>query len=361
MSAIFGVLGVVDGQADFVANVGQALIFDAVNEVLGRHNADVAAATGLFVKGETELFQERWLAPGTGTLTPVGQDPLAPGPAVGRYGEWDVAYPLREYSESFSASRAGLAYMTLGELDAHLDTIMERDMAQHRLRMLIALFESTNLTWVDIIHGSLTIRRLANTDGSLYPVLPGASAEAQDTHYIDAAYDVAGIANATTPTVDLRDEIIEHFGGRHSGGENILYLHGDDQTAKLAALTDYDSVPDFGKLYGADTDLSKMLAGVPGRLHGRSDGVWCSEWAWIPDEFGMAVHLDYPPLVRRVDTSISGLPRGLSLVARDQDHPLESAFYSDRFGYAVRNRLSAACIEINAGGATYSPPAAYAE
>lgn len=361
MSAIFGVLGVADTEAAFVANMGQELVFDAINEVLGYHNADVQAATSVFVKGNTEKFTQRWLAPGSGELSPVGQDPLAPGPAIQRYGSWDVSYPLREYSESVSGSRVGLAYMTLQELDAHLDTVMGRDMKKHRTRMMIALMESTNLTWTDIKHGALTIRRLANTDGTTYPALPGATTEAQDSHYIDAAYNVAGIAAATNPAVDLRDEILEHFGGRLTTGTDILYIHGSDQTAYLAAIAGYVARGDDAIDWGEDTDLAKQLSGVPGWVHGRGWGVWMTEWAWMPDEFGLAVDLRYPPLMRRVDTAASGLPAGLTMVAHDRDHPLESAYYSDRFGYGVGNRLSAAAIEINAGGGTYTPPTDYDE
>lgn len=361
MSAIFGVLDVTDTEAGFIINMGQELVFDAINQVLGYHNADVQAATSVFVKGNTEKFTQRWLAPGSGLLTPVGQDPLGPGPAIMRTGYWDVSYRLSEYSESVSGSRVGLAYMTLQELDAHLDTVMERDMAQHRLRMLIALMESTNFTFADLKHGNLTIRRLANTDGALYPVLPGAAAEAQDSHYIDAAYNVAGIAAATNPAVDMRDEILEHFGGRMTTGTDILYIHGSDQTALLTAIAGYVAVGDPSIKWGEDTDLAKTLENVPGWMHGRGWGVWLTEWAWMPDEYGLAVHLGYPPLMRRVDTAASGLTTGLQLVARDRDHPLESAYYSDRFGYGVGNRLSAAATEINAGGAVYATPAAYAE
>lgn len=361
MSAIFGVLGVADTESAFLINMGQELVFDAINQVLGYHNADVQAATSVFVKGNTEKFTQRWLAPGSGYLTPVGQVPLAPGPAVMRTGYWDVSYRLSEYSESISGSRVGLAYMTVAELDAHLDTVMERDMARHRLHMLIALMESTNFTFADIQHANLTIRRLANTDGALYPPVPGAVVEAQDCHYIDAAYNIAGIAAATNPAVDLRNEILEHFGGRMTTGTDILYIHGSDQTALLAAIVGYVATADDKIQWGDDTDLAKNLANVPGWMHGRGWGVWMTEWAWMPAEFGMAVHLGYPPLMRRVDTAASGLATGLNLVATDRDHPLASAYYSDRFGYGVGNRLSAACIEINAGDATYTPPAAYTE
>ena len=361
MSAIFGVLGVEDTEAALLDHIGQGLVFDAINEVLGFHNADVAVATGVFVKGETEKYTERWLMPGSGMMSPAGQDPFGPPPAVQRYGSWDVSYRLTEYAEAIAGSRVGLAYMTLQELDAHLDTIMERNMARHRELMLIALMESTNLTWADTKHGSLTIRRLANTDGTTYPPLPGSTTEAQDNHYVDAAYNIAGIAAATNPAVDLRDEIIEHFGGRLTTGTDVLYIHGSDQTDYLTAIAGYVARGDDKINWGDDTDLAKMVDGIPGWLHGRGWGVWLTEWAWMPDEFGLAVLLSKPPLVRRVDTAASGLPRGLTLVATNNDHPLQASFFSDRFGYAVGNRLSAACIEINAGGATYTPPTAYTE
>lgn len=361
MSGIFGVLGVEDTEAAFLDSIGQGLVFDAINEVLGYHNADVVAATRLFVKGETEKYTERWLSPGDGMMSPAGQDPFGPPPSVQRYGSWDVSYRLSEYAEAISGSRVGLAYMTLQELDAHLDTVTERDLARHRQRMLIALMESTNLTWADTKHGTLTIRRLANTDGTLYPALPAATTEAQDTHYLDAAYNVAGIAAATNPAVDLRDEIIEHFGGRLTTGTDVLYIHGSDQTAYLQAIAGYVAVGSDHVMWGDDTDLSKILGGVPGWLHGTGWGVWMAEWAWMPDEYGLAVLLNKPALMRRVDTAASGLPRGLGLVAVNSDHPLRASFFSNRYGYAVGNRLSAACIEINAGGGTYTPPAAYTE
>lgn len=359
MSALFGVLGLSDTERAFVSNVGQELVFEAINTVLGYHNEDVAAATRLFVKANTEKFKMRFLSPGSGMISPVAD--LAPGPAIRRYEYWDVSFPLRGYEEAVGRGRVAASYMTLQELDAHIDAITERDIARHRERMLIALMEDTNLTWTDPIHGSLTIRRLANTDGATYPVLPGAAAEAEDNHYIDAGYAVAAIADANNPVVTLRDEIIEHFDGRQSGGEDIVYLHGSDQTAYIEALTDYDQVPDRFVDYGQDTDLAQMLAGMPGRLHGRTNGCWVSEWAWMPAKYGLAVHLKHPPLLRRVDPSDTGLPQGLTLVATNEDHPLTAAYYADRFGYAVANRLSAACIYINGANGGYSPPTAYAE
>lgn len=365
MSAIYGVLGVADTEAALLDNIGQALVFDAINQVLGYHNADVAAASAVFVKGNTEKYMGRWLAPGSGMMTEVGTDPLAPGPAVQRYGHWDTAYQLRGYEESLSGSRVGLAYMTLQELDAHLDTITDRNMSRNRQRILTALFEDTALTWTDPIHGALTIQRLANGDAVTYPELPGAAAEATDQHYNEVAYGPTEIADAlaTNPISTLRNEIVEHFGGRTARGEDILILHNSDATAAIMALTNYDPLGDKFVDYGEDTDLAKMLDGIPGRLHGRCEECWVSEWAWIPATYIMGVHLRYPPLLRRVDTAASGLPVGLTMVAQDRDHPLMSSYYANRYGYGVYNRLSAAVIEMSdeQGGLSYTPPAAYAE
>lgn len=363
MSAIFGVLGVEDTEADYLDSFGSELIFDAINEVLGYHNADLAAATKVFVAGETEKFQMRWLSPGSGLMTPVGQDPHAPGPSVGRYGEWNVGFPLTGYEESFSASRIALAHMTLQELDANIDTILERNIRQHRVRILTALFEDTARVFADIVHGNITLPRLANTDGSLFPCVPGAVAEADDDHFRESTYTVANITVLVNPLLDLRPEILEHFGGRMATGTDILYLHGIDQTAPIEAIASFTPIGDTRVNWGEDTDLSQFISGIPGMLYGRCEGCWVSQWDWIPATFGLAVHLQYPPLLKRVHPKATGLPRGLSLVARDRDHPLESAFYADYFGYAVCNRLSAACIEVSgdAPAEAYAPPAAYAE
>lgn len=360
MSAIFGVLGVPATEADFVVNMGQELIFDAVNEVLGYHAADLAAAEKVFVKGETTKFQMRWLSPGGGLMTPAGQDPLGPGPAVGRYGEWDVGFPLRFYEESFSASRRALADMTVQELNAHIDTILERDIRRRRQRILTALFEDTAYTFADIVHGNVTLPRLANTDGSVFPPVPGAAAGADDHHFRESTYTVANIVAASNPLLDLRPEILQHFGGRAATGTDILYLHGTDQTQYIDVLAGFTQIGDLQIDYGEDTDLSKFIAGIPGRLYGRAYGCWVSEWSWMPATYGIAVHLRYPPLLRRVHHS---LPSDLTLVSRNNDHPLESAYYSANYGYAVCNRLSAAIIEVSgdAPAEAYAPPGAYAE
>jgi hypothetical protein len=360
MSALYGVLGVSASEAAFVQDMGQQLIFDAVTQLVAWHNEDLLKVENTLVKGKTTKFQMRHLSPGGGEMTPAGQDPHGPGPAVGRYGSYDVAFPLEFFEESFSKSRRALADMDLEQLDAHLDTIFLRDAEGRRRRMLTALFEDSAFTYVDIINGTLTFPRLANTDGTIYPPVPGAAAGADDQHYRESTYTVANITNAANPMLDLLPELMEHQGGRRTTGVDILYLHGTDQTQYLNVIADFTAVPNEHLIPGADTDLARFIQGVPGRMYGEAHGCWLAEWEWIPDTYGIAIFLPKPPLLNRVHAS---LPNELTLVATEAAHPLEGAYYTSNYGYAVYDRLSAAVIEVSgdAPAEAYAPPAAYAE
>jgi len=360
MSGIAGLLNISDSERAYVMNVGQGLVFSAVSQMLAEYNEEVRLMTSVFIGGTTEKFAARHLLPGGGKLQRMGRQ--APAAAVKRTGTYDVGYPLRQWGAEFAGDRVDLAYMTVAELDAHLQTIMIKDMNTLRWRMLTALFEDTNFAFTDPLNGAITVRRLANADGSAYPPVLGSETEADDDHYSDAAYNVASITDDNNPALTLRNEIAEHFGGIGSTGKNFVYFHGADQTAYLANITGYVATPDIGIIDRYPDEILAPWPNVPGRLHGRTNGVWLSEWdGWIPDGYGLAVLLGYPPLTMRVDPSDTGLGSGLQLVATDNNHPMMRASYEHRYGIGVSNRLSAACMEINAGGGTYTPPTAYTE
>mgnify|MGYP000911329147 CR=1 FL=1 len=372
MSSLPGILNINDTERAFVNVLGQELVFDAINTVLAQYNAEVSAQLGVFVERDTERFKMRYLLPGGGRLQEMGRQGAAG--AVKRAGYYDVSFPLRQYGAELGGSRVDMAYMSIAEVDAHLDTIMIQDLNTMRWNILTAIFEDTNLTFSDMLHGDLTVRRLANGDGTLYPAVLGSETEAEDNHYINAGYAVADIAAANNPAVTLRDEIVEHFGGLAVNGNNIVYFHGADQTPYLSAIDGY--IPMEDKFLTANTYVHSAGANyplgwpkpqgwpnVPGRVHGRAWGVWLSEWTgWIPNKYGIAVLLEVPaPLMKRVDPSDTGLGNGLQLVATDYEHPLQRARYEHRYGLGAGNRLSAAVIEINGAGGSYDPPTEYAE
>ncbi len=364
MSGIFGALNVSDTERAFVNQIGQRLVFEKVNELLAQYNAEVTLQMGCFLAEITEEYRFRYLLAGGGRLQRVGR--MGPPAAVKRAGRYDVAFPLRGWGAQLAGNRVDLAYLTLQELDKHLDTIMLQDLNTLRHRILVALFENTNLSYTDEIHGSLTIRRLANDDdGVVYPPVSGSEDELEDhDHYweTESGYAVTDIDADANPAVDLRDEVVEHFGGRGSNERNFVVFHNEDITAKLAAISGYVAVPDRFIRVGEDTAVPVGLPVIPGRIHGRLSGAWLSEWAWVPATYAMGLLLEVPPpLIMRIDPADTGLTPGLQIVATNFQYPMMGVHYEHRFGFGVGNRLCAAIMEISGGAGDYAPPTAYTE
>lgn len=366
MSGLAGILNISDSERAYVNTIGQQLVFDAVNQLLSDYNAEVMLASNIFIERETEKFAMRYLLAGGGKLQRMGRQ--APAGAVKRFGKYDVGFPLRQWGAEQAGDRVDMAYLTIAELQAHLDTIMIQDLNTLRWRILTSLFEYDNLSFTDPIHGAITVRRLANNGTEadatyLYPPVVGTETEAVDDHYIGINNTVANIADgATDPTTILRDEIAEHFGGVSSVGKNFVYFHANDQTAVIKNLTGYVAVSDIYTTPGANTATVTGWPSVPGMIHGRVNGVWCSEWdGWIVDKHGIMILLGVPaPLLMRRDPADVGLGRGLQLVATDVNHPMQRASYENRYGLGCGNRLSAACIDFDSS-TTYTTPTGYTE
>jgi hypothetical protein len=357
MSGIFGALGLADTERVMLSSLGQRVVFDAVNQVLGDHNADLQAALSVFVAETTSDYKLRYKLPGGGRLQRVG--PSGQPGAVKAYGGWDVAMPLEDFGAALAHDRVGFAYMTAQELNRHLDTIMAQDRNTVRFELLKALFNSAQDTFVDPLWGSLSIEPLANGDSVVYPPVLGAESEATDTHYLESNYAAANISDTNNPFVTIRDELEEHFGAQ-TGNSNIAVFINNAQRAKCEALTDFDEVSDRFVQPGQDTDrVTGLPSALPGRVLGRCSGCWVVEWRWIPANYMLGIHLDAPaPLMQRVDPADTGLPRGLALVAREEDNPFVSSIYSHRFGFGCGNRLNGVAFELGVGG-SYTVPTAY--
>lgn len=358
MSGIFGALNISDTERVMLSSMNQRVVYDAVNQVLGDHNADLDAALSVFVQETTSDYKIRYKLPGGGRLQRMGNQ--APSASVKAYGGWDVALPLEDFGAALSYDRVAFAYMTAQELNRHLDTIIAQDRNTVRFELLKALFNNAQDTFTDPLWGSLSIEPLANADSVVYPPVLGSESEATDSHYLESNYTAANISDTNNPLVTMRDELEEHFGAA-ANGSNIAVFINNAQRAKIEALTDFDEVSDRYVTPGDDTDrVTGLPAALPGRVLGRSNGVWLVEWRWIPANYLLGIHLDAPrPIMQRVDPADTGLPRGLALVAKDEQFPFTSSYYSHRFGFGVGNRLNGVVMELGTGG-TYTVPTAYA-
>lgn len=356
MAGIYSILGLQDNDRSYVNTIGQRVVFDAAQQYLSMSTDDMMKAFAVFVEEETEGYKERYKLPGGGRMQRRGG--VAASGAVKASGSWDVAFPLEDFGDQIANDDVSLAYMTLPELQRHLDTVVIRDINTMRYEMLRALLNSASRTFVDPLYGSLTVQPAANGDSVLYPPVLGTEADATENHYLESGYLTAAISNTNNPYITLRNELEEHF-GTPTGFGNIAVFINSAQVPITETLTDYDSVADINLAIGANSDVPTNLPNVPGRVVGRCEGVWVVEWRWIPANYMVAIDLDAPaPLKVRVDPAETGLGTGLQLVSTSDAQPLQNSHYRHRFGVGVGNRLNAVVLELGNGG-TYTVPSGY--
>ena len=358
MSGIYGVLKVADTDRVFLNTLGQSVVYDAVNEYMALHNAELAQTLGVFVGETTTDFKRRYKLPGGGQLQNMGFAPESAPAAVKSSGSWDVAFPLNEWGAALAGSRTAYAYATVQDLAREVDGVRARDVNTVRFQILNAILGSTQTSFVDPINGTLSIEPLANNDSVVYPPILGATAEATENHYLSAGYAVSAISDTNNPYVTITNELEEHFGAP-TGGSNIVTFIPSDVTAKTQALTDFVGVNDMGIQPGSNAaTVYGLPAGLPGRLLGRVGGSWVVEWRYLPATYIIGIHLDAPaPLAMRVDPAYTGLGSGLQLVATSDKYPFSESFYSHRFGVAAANRLNGVAMIVSA--AAWSVPTGY--
>lgn len=359
MAGIFGHLNLNDTDRVFNATVGQRAIYEAAAAYLARVNADIERALPVFVSGETSDHKLRYKLPGGGRLQKRQSD--GSYGATKALGQWDVAFPLEDFGAQVAYNDVDRAYMTVAELDRHLETVAIQNVNTVRFQLLKALLNNTQDTFVDPLWGSLSIEPLANGDAVTYPPVLGSESEATDDHYLESNYAATAISDSNNPYETIVEELLEHF-GESTGGDNVTTFIHPDEAPETLDLTDFTEVPDQFIRSGDNVDIPERLPSVPGKIIGRMTGpgaCWVVQWRWIPTGYMLAVHLEEDaPLMRRVDPADTGLPRGLNLVANNEEFPFEGSFWRNRFGYGVGNRLNGVVMELATGG-TYTVPTAY--
>ena len=161
-------------------------------------------------------------------------------------------------------------------------------------------------------------------------------------------------------------ELEEHF-GKAQGGSAIVVLCNSAQSGGIEGLGDFVPTPDQYISYGDNVSLALeelFPQGLPpGKVIGRCNGATIVEWDEIPAGYLGGFHARAKkPLLKRVDTLASGLPRGLQMLPAQSVTPFDKYDWSDRLGYGVGNRLNGVMVDLtNAGGAnTYTTPARFA-
>jgi len=357
MSQIYGLLNVKDYESDrtFVNKVGQSIVYEAVQQEIDRINQELNAAMAVFVDETTEDHTRRYKLPGGGYM-PERSEMGRPA-EVKITGGWDVAFPLMDFADAIAMDTVDVAYMSIKDLNNHIDSLQLRAGNTVRREILKSLFYNSLFSFVDKREGTLPVQPLANGDAVVYPPVIDSDSEATEDHYLVSGYAASSISDTNDPFVTMVADLYHHFGF----GDNIAIFRNSTHNAKIQALTDYEEVMDPYIKAGANANqVIGLPSSLPGRIRGRHGaGAWDIEWDRVPANYLLGINLDAPkPVIERVDPANTGLPRGLALVARDEKYPLETSYYQMRRGFGVGNRLNGVVMFLDAGS-TYTVPTVY--
>ncbi|WZP01204.1 hypothetical protein EP7_005648 (plasmid) [Isosphaeraceae bacterium EP7] len=357
MGVIHGALGLPDLDNSYVNQVGQTTIYGATVELIDRFNQEIATSTEFFVDQSTDLYKWRFKTIGGGELQ-LRMEQTAPQ-AVKAGPGYEVALPLEDYAAQILVDDVTIKKMRLQELNRHVETVLNQGRNVVRKQILRALFNNVARTFKDQEWGDLIIQPFANGDGVLFEPTIGTSAYATENHFIVSNYLASAISDTNDPYAVIVAELEEHY-GESAGGSNVVVLIHPDQANVTKAMTGFVDEPDRFIVLGDDTARPAGSPNIPSsaRIIGRVSGAWVATWRWIPTGYMLGIHADAPaPLYERIDPIEQGFGRGLQLVAKDEEFPMESSFWRHRFGMGVVNRLNGVVVQLKASG-SYDVPAA---
>jgi hypothetical protein len=353
MSSILGFLGMSDREA-FLDQVDREVFWQGVRDYVGQHQAELNRIYSTFVEREVTFAQRRYRLPAGGRLQESTR--LTKPDAVKILGNYDIGLPIHDGRVAMGWDDVTMAYMTGEEFDAHVTAVSQQDIEWDRYKILKAILNSTNESYLDERYGAITVKRLANGDADTYPPqrIAGSTSESTRNRYVSTTYAASSISDTNNPYATARDELRKDFGR----GMVASWINSA-QRGKTEALTDFTPRPQQNVQYGQDTDLATpgTFSG-PGEFIGTTSDVKIFVWDWIPANYIYSQDLNQlPPLLRRVD--VPPQLRGFQLVAREQDWPVEVAYWRHRQGYGAGNRLNGYAQFLDAGG-SYTNPSDYA-
>jgi len=357
VQTIPGILGIQDSERTFIEGVGQRQVFDATQEYVAMVNEDLARVTSLFIETTTEDHKFRYYLPADGEMQRVSE--------LGRPGErklggsWDVALPLEGFGDALGTSRIDLAYMTIADYQRHVEGITLRAQNTLRKEILRTLFDNVNYNFADKLRGTLAIKALANTDGTLFPPVAGGTTAAEVERYVESNYLTASITDSNNPIKTISRALRGTFSANGNLRRRVVLIAAGAQDY-VEALTDFEPVDDINIQKGLNSDsvLNKPAA-IPGEIIGYCNEAYVSVWPWMPANYMLGLDLQaQKPIHMRVDPGYTNLPRGLSIITESDEFPLAKSDWQWRFGLGVVNRLNGYVLELGTGG-TYTIPTGY--
>lgn len=343
MAYLYGLLSMADLANRRVTEVGVGEVSTAIDMSVAEHNRQMDALMALLARRTTD-WQTRFRTPVAARLQPG--DEFSRGRPIKPAGQYDVGLPLTQGDIAWGFNSVTGAYLTVGEAAEATNALLEADFRYNRDKMLSAFFVASSYTFVDPLHGSLTVQALANGDTVTYPVIRGADTEATDDHILtDAAADADTFAT-------IYDDLTEH---PDNGGDVFAFIP-TNLKATVEGLSTFYPVEDPDLRQGTATTVlaGRLGTAIPGEVLGKIERVWVAEWRSLPDNYIIAITTEGPrPLAMREDPipELNGFRR----VADRDDYPWFERHYRRRNGFGAWNRTGGLVMQITAGA--YSSPA----
>lgn len=356
MTLLGGILKVADTTP--LAGIPVRELSDAVNALNERYVTERNTWDNFLVERETDEHQVKHLLTGIDEGQELGEDGAPIETHVG--GKVDVGFPWKRWGWAVGWTYEAFQRMTVADMERNIAARQGGNAKRHLREQFRALMSNANYDYLDEDFGTITVRRLANTDGTLFPPVSTSDSEADDTHYLVSGYANNAMSATQNPFVTLKNEIVEHFGSN----QRVVAIINPAQRAEVVTdIPNFTDAPTIGIRTGADTAVAEPLGvSVPGTFLGvdNDSGVWVyvNEEGRVPADYILSSIVGVaPPLWRRVPGTQS--LRGFKLESEHEHDPMFKRIYRDRFGYGVANRLSTAIMQLKASG-SYDIPSAYA-
>jgi hypothetical protein len=349
----FGTLSSLDSLAavrQSVADYGEDNAWASINAALAAYNRQIDGMTGDLMERTTDT-QRAYGTMDTKVMQEMDQwgSPDAQKVTAGV----TVGFPLRRYGDALQWTRQFQTMQTVGQLAAEIDAIATADRRNLIRAAKVALFTSTNASFVDKLGGgpgspanvTLAVKALVNNDGANLPVGPnGETFATSHTHYLANASLTAAVVINAIVTVQ------EHY----NSGTPVVYISQTDEAA-FRALTGFIADVDTRIVQpqtATYTTVPVNYANLYDRRIGLFNGaeVWITPWM-IANYCFVYVRGAPVPLAMRVPAMGTA---DLELVYDDERHPLRARGYQRMFGIGVWNRTNGAILQFNNG--TYTIP-----
>jgi hypothetical protein len=353
---MYGTLSVLDTLAatqQSVVDYGEDRAWDQINVLLAVHNQQMQDMLGDLIERTTDR-QRRYGTTASKTMQELDEFGR-PQPQKVTAGA-TLGFPLRLYGDALQWTRkflqtGGSAAQMAAEIRSMLDS--DRRLTMYELKR--ALFTPTNYTFADrLIDGvDLSVKALINADSSTVPLGPNGETfdGATHTHYLYTASTSLAAADVSGLQTTVR---------QHSAmGTVDLYINSAQETA-MRGLTGF-----VAHIYGyisrgggATADVTNQALS-PNNPGDRSIGFFGESEVfvkpWVASGYVLAINNGTPdrPLILRTRPGAGEL----QLVSEFANHPLQARSYEREFGIGVYNRVAAAVLFIDAGGAgAYTAP-----